>query len=369
MTMNPNYKPETKALGDPGGRKGDSDAIITEDDGPCPPRGPGRRSTPGGAGPKRLQRSWSAGATHSRWPRPLSVGAERELAERIKRGDTTARTQLVLANLSLVVTIVRRYKSRKLSFDDLVQEGNLGLIRASRDFDPSLHGSKFSTYAKVWINCFVYRALVANDSLIRIPEHLFLLRKRYRRAIGALGGPGMTGSDSAATEQPSVEQIAQEMGISPRRLKPSRLAAIEYDPGLEADEDGEIVALTEAMVDCRQPEEDMVNHEERILLEAALRQLNPVEAWVMRERYGLHALIPDVQDWAHPSSRAACQDTGDCTLGTPIDQAVRAPSRSCRTYPDLERDCGLSTHRIRQVERAALDKLRGILSPWLVQDL
>src|SRR5439155_26571564 len=98
---------------------------------------------------------------------------------------------------------------------------------------------------------------------------------------------------STSTEPPNIEKVAREMGISPRRLKPSQLAMIECDPRREVDEDGEIVALTEARVDCRRAEENVGNHEERVLLESAMLQLNPVEAWVIRERYGLHNLSPD----------------------------------------------------------------------------
>src|SRR5262245_38060833 len=93
--------------------------------------------------------SQTSSSGHSRKLRPPQVNAERELAERIKRGDPDARTQLILSNLRLVVSIARRYRSSKLSFEDLVQEGNLGLIRASQDFDPALHESRFSTYATI----------------------------------------------------------------------------------------------------------------------------------------------------------------------------------------------------------------------------
>jgi RNA polymerase sigma factor (sigma-70 family) len=266
-----------------------------------------------------------------------------------------------------VFSIARRYSSSKLSLDDLVQEGNLGLIRASQDFDPSVHNTRFSTYAELWIKAFVHRALIANDSLIRIPEHLFLLRKRYRRAIEALGSPAMTGFGAGANEWPSIEQVAKEMGISPRKLKPSRLAAIKRDPRPKVGMDGELVEIGEAMDDCRGPEEEAVDHEDRVLLVTALRRLNPVEAWVIRERYGLHALIPDENDWADPRPRGAGQIASDRAPALPAHRPSWSRAGFHRTYAELGRDCGLSSHRIRQVERVALEKLRGILSPWLAQ--
>ena len=126
-----------------------------------------------------------------------------------------------------MVSIVRRYKNSHLSFDDLVQEGNLGLIRASQDFDPAARDSRFSTYAKLWIKAFVYRALIANDSLIRVPEHIFLRRKRYCQAIAALGGAGRT-DDPSGNGRASSRSPARS-GISPRHLKPSRLVPIEQE--------------------------------------------------------------------------------------------------------------------------------------------
>ena len=279
-----------------------------------------------------------------------------------------ARTQLILANLRLVISIVRKYQSRKLSFEDLVQEGNLGLIRASQDFDPSLHGASFASYAIIWIKWFVHRALIANDSLIRIPVHLFLLRRRFRKAMGLLGSPSTIGVGSIPTEQSRIEQVAREMGISPGKLTSSRLIALERHRHSDTDEDGEPQALTEAMDNCRRPEEEVVDREVRGLLKAALRHLNPVEAWVLRERYGLHTFIPDDMIWAEPSPRAVCRVSNDRIPGPQTDRSARSRSRLGRSYTELERDSGLSTHRLRQMARAALDKLQRLLAPWLDRD-
>ena len=201
---------------------------------------------------------------------------------------------------ALVVSIVRRYRSSKLSFDDLVQEGNLGLIRACQDFDPTVRDTRFSTYAELWIRAYVHRALVANESLIRIPDHIFALRKRYRRAIAALRGQDR--NVDARTEPSSIEQLAQEMGVSPRQLKSSRLVRIDCESRDGIAANGEAGAIAEAMVDWHRPDEEAADHEDRLLLEAALKRLNPVEAWIIRERYGLSTLIPGEDDWAAPES-------------------------------------------------------------------
>jgi RNA polymerase sigma factor (sigma-70 family) len=303
----------------------------------------------------------------TRWQPLLSGDEECELAVRIKGGDQAARKQLILANLRLVARIARRYKASKLSLDDLVQEGNLGLIRASEDFDPSVHGCSFYTYAEIWIKAFIHRALIANDSLIRIPLHVFQRRKQYRRVMGMPGDVGMAGDGSAEAEAPSVEEIARKIGLSPRRLRTTNLAAYGLESPRPVDEEGEVIPLTEVVADGLLPDEEVADHEQRLLLEVALRRLNPVEAWIIRERYGLCLLIPDEMCWPHPYPRADCRDN-------PEDMPVPGPSPQDnrrayfhRTYMDLARDCGLSRHRIQQVEEAALEKLRDVMRPCLVR--
>lgn len=292
------------------------------------------------------------------WEPILSAKQEARLARRIKGRDQGARRRLILANLRLVVMIARRYKSRTLPLDDLVQEGNLGLIRASEDFDPEVHGCRFSTYAEIWIKAFIHKALVANDSLIRVPEHVFLLRKQYRRFMSTLEDPGTDGDGAAAAEPPSVEEIAREIGVSPRRLDPSTLDGCERVTRAPDDAAGETVPLTEAIVDHHRPDEEVADHEQRLLLEIALRRLNPVEAWFIRERYGLSTLIPGEREWSDPGPRS--DDPA------PEENPSGRKTYFHRSYPELERDCGLSRYRLQQVEQAALEKLGDVLRPCLV---
>jgi RNA polymerase sigma factor (sigma-70 family) len=304
---------------------------------------------------------WKQPAGRVRWEPLLSADQERELAERIKGGDQAARRQLILANLRSVVEIARRYRSRKVSLEDLIQEGNLGLIRASADFDPSVHGSRFFTYAEVWIKAFIHRALVANDSLIRLPEHVFLRRKQSRRVINMLSRAGVTGDGAGEADPPSVKKIAPEIEATPGPLD-----LPEPVPGHAthsfADEMGEIVSLTEVVVDPHQPDQEVAEHEQHLLLEVALRRLNPVEAWVLRERYGLCMTIRDEWDRSNPSSHVASREVPD------PDANLSGQSRAYyhRSYEDLERDCGLSHHRIVQVEQTALEKLQDVLGPCLI---
>jgi DNA-directed RNA polymerase sigma subunit (sigma70/sigma32) len=204
--------------------------------------------------------------------------------------------------------------------------------------------------------------------LIRIPEYLFLLRQRFRRMMGQLDRPSMIGIGSIAMEQSSIEQIAEKMGIPPSKLRSPRLLMIERDHHSEPDRDGESRALTEAMDSCRRPEEEAVDHERRGLINAALRQLNPVEAWVIRERYGLHTLMLDDLILAESSPRTVRRVTKERVPDSPTDRFETSRSQIRRTYTDLKCDCGLSCHRLRQIERTALDKLRRLLAPWFDQD-
>jgi RNA polymerase sigma factor (sigma-70 family) len=310
---------------------------------------------------------WNQDHDSARWQPLLSVDEERELAERIKGGDQAARRQLILANLRLVVRIARRYKFSKLSLDDLVQEGNLGLIRASEDFDPSVHDCRFYTYAEIWIKAFLSRALIANDSLIRLPQHVFLLRKRHRRTMGTPGGAEMAGDESAETEPPSVEEIVREIGGTARRLERTRPFAFGLDTHLPVGEEDAVVPLTEAIVDNRAPDQEAADQEQRLLLEVALRRLNPFEAWVIRERYGLCMLIDDEQGWSSPNPRAARRDEPEHATDPQANPRGGRRAYFHRSYAELERDCGLTYHRIHQAELLALEKLRAVLGPYLAR--
>jgi RNA polymerase primary sigma factor len=321
--------------------------------------GPRRRPSPEPHGRPRPTR-------RDEWDPILSTDEERELAERIQGGDQAARRQLVQANLRLVVMIAQRFRSRKVSLDDLVQEGNLGLMRASEDFDPETHGCRFGSYAEIWIKAFIHRALVANESLIRLPDRVFQRRKQYRRFLSALEDPGRDGDDTAGAEPPSVEEFARAIGVSPQRLGPAMFDECERDTRTPDDDGGETVPLTEAIVDHHRPDEEVADSEQRLLLEVALRRLNPVEAWFIRERYGLCLLIPEESVWSDAGPRMGRRD--DPGPDPEVDSTGR-PTYFHRSYQELERDCGLSRYRLAQVEQAALEKLGEVLRPCLAKVL
>src|SRR5256885_3607115 len=120
----------------------------------------------------------------------LPADQEKQLALRIETGDTTARDQMVRANLRLVVNIARGYTGKGLNLQDLIEEGNLGLLRAVEGFDPRMN-TRFSTYASYWIKQSIKRALVNTAKTIRIPAYMVELLAKWRRGAATdPAGPG-----------------------------------------------------------------------------------------------------------------------------------------------------------------------------------
>jgi RNA polymerase primary sigma factor len=312
----------------------------------------------------RVRRAWtrsgrrlSSRAASDLHPPLLSAPEERMLAERIKAGDQLAQQELVLANRKLVFRIVRDYKTSGIPQDDLIQEGSVGLIRAAQNFDPSTHAIRFSSYATFWIRAFIIRAVTNDSSLVRLPEYTRLLRERYLRAVRELGKQSNAQRQSVAQESPSRAEIAHYLGISVRQI--DRAWQVLGERALCVEEG-------EARTDFQTAENDLLQHEERAVVHAALRRLSPFEAWVICERFGLGEWSSNPIDSNCSRRNAAAQVTADQArrVRLPSSAKVARPSRSYdgRSYDDLSRDCGLTVHRIRLIERAALDKLRSILS-------
>jgi DNA-directed RNA polymerase sigma subunit (sigma70/sigma32) len=233
------------------------------------------------------------------------------------------------------------------------------LIRAARHFDPSTHTARFATYATYWIRCFIVRALASHGSLVQLPEESHILRLRYRRAVGELRTRGATTGGENGANSPSLDEIAKYLGVTPRRLKRARLTQSEQSIYLRL---GDLMLADEPA-----PAEDLVINEDRALVHAALQRLSPFEAWVICERFGLGEPTSDrrtrgtaqARDPAHESSQVA---SASGSVADKRDHGSR-PS-DCyfqRSYIEMGEDCGLSVHRIRQVEKTALDKLRAFL--------
>ena len=141
---------------------------------------------------------------------PLLTGDdEKRLAVAIAKGDALARDHMVRANLRLVVNIARGYANRGLLLPDLIEEGNLGLLRAVEGFDPTI-GTRFSTYASYWIKQSIKRALINSGKTIRIPAYMVEILSKWRRAtarlLDTLGRP------------PTPEEVARSLGLARKKL-------------------------------------------------------------------------------------------------------------------------------------------------------
>ncbi len=139
----------------------------------------------------------------------LTAPAERALAARVVAGDAEARDHMVRANLRLVVHIARGHTGRGLPIDDLVAEGNMGLMRTVEGFEPSMN-TRFSTYASYWIKQSIKRALVNTAKTIRLPSYMADLLTKWRRATNQL-------SDDLA-RPPTHEEVAKLLGLSRKKL-------------------------------------------------------------------------------------------------------------------------------------------------------
>src|SRR3989449_9278402 len=140
----------------------------------------------------------------------LNAEEEKQLAYRIEDGDNEARDRMVRANLRLVVNIARAYSNKGLPLQDLIEEGNLGLLRAVEGFDPTM-GTRFSTYASYWIKQSIKRALVNTAKTIRVPAYMVELLSKWRRATAQL-------TDELG-RPPTPEEVAVLLEIPKKKLR------------------------------------------------------------------------------------------------------------------------------------------------------
>ena len=140
----------------------------------------------------------------------LTFEEEQELAQRVAKGDEEARARMIEANLRLVVNIGKRYINRGLPFSDIIEEGNIGLIKAVEKFKPE-KGFRFSTYASWWIKQSIERALVNQTRTIRLPVHISEVINTFVKVVRRL--------IQSLKREPTVEEIAAEMNYAPEQVK------------------------------------------------------------------------------------------------------------------------------------------------------
>ena len=210
----------------------------------------------------------------------LTANDEKELSNRISAGDGAARDRMVRANLRLVVNIARGYSGKGLPLQDLIEEGNLGLLRAVEGFDPNMN-TRFSTYASYWIKQSIKRALVNSAKTIRIPAYMVELLSKWRRASAKLM--------DELNCTPTAEDIAKELGIPKKKLRIVKKAITLYNASPQSEQEESGMSLGDIIPDdrVRGPEDELINNDNLTHVSRLLDEMDPREATILRMRFGL----------------------------------------------------------------------------------
>lgn len=247
----------------------------------------------------------------------LTVAQENALAARIKKGDAAAREHMIRANLRLVVKIAREYENLGLPLLDLINEGNIGLMKAVERFDPA-KGGKLSTYASWWIKQSIRRAIANQAKTIRLPVHAMdKLSKAYRLTNSMRGETG---------REPTGEEVAEALGVTSDRLNEIRVAALR-PASLDAplgDEDSNVLAEIVRDENAQTPYEALEEKTLTGMLRELVAKLPTRERTILKFRFGLD--------------------------GT-----------NERTLEEIGARFGVTRERIRQLQNGALERLREMI--------
>jgi len=245
----------------------------------------------------------------------LTAADERDLGTKIKAGDAQARDRMIRANLRLVVNIARSYVGKGLGLQDLIEEGNLGLVRAVEGYDPT-NGTRFSTYASYWIKQSIKRSLINTAKTIRIPAYMNERLVKWRQAAAKL--------QDRLGRVPTPDEVGKALRLPKKKIAIMKKAIRVYNAIPQTDHSEVGWSLDEIVTDgnSKPPEDDLIRSDDLTQLANLLKDLDAREADVLRMRFGM---------------------TED--------------SRP-RTLTDIGKSMRITRERVRQIERDALDKLR-----------
>ncbi|MCC6683136.1 MAG: RNA polymerase sigma factor RpoD/SigA [Phycisphaeraceae bacterium] len=252
----------------------------------------------------------------------LTAEQERSLCRRIINENCgQSREHMIRANLRLVVSIAKRYMNRGLSLQDLIEEGNIGLMKAVENFDPDM-GARFSTYGTWWIKQAIKRALINAVQPIHIPAYMVELIAKWKRTWREL--------EETLGRQPSLHELAEAMELPPRKVRIIRKAVRAYQRPAQTGgngEDGDLPALAEMLADprTRPPDQQVLFDDDLETINLLLDAIDDREARILRLRFGLDGEEP-------------------------------------MTLKEIGKVVGLTRERVRQIEIDALKKLNSRLS-------
>ncbi|MGE4288311.1 MAG: RNA polymerase sigma factor RpoD/SigA [Salinivirgaceae bacterium] len=215
----------------------------------------------------------------------VSADEEVDLARRIKKGDAQALDKLIRANLRFVVSVSKQYQNQGLSLPDLINEGNLGLIKAAQRFDET-RGFKFISYAVWWIRQSILQALAEQSRIVRLPLNKIGSINKINKTLSRL--------EQEFEREPSAEEIAKTLDMQPEEVKKALQSSnrhISMDAPLQHDEEGSMYEVLPNK-DMPLPDRDLINDSLRKEIERSLTTLSIREADILRCFFGLAGTPP-----------------------------------------------------------------------------